>query len=309
MSSQPAPAPARQYTCNWCGTVSSGTTLNCPSCGASLDVRLNVTESGWAEAPGRHDMAKIQMGDSTLQIEGAFVPVADYNLAAGDTVYFTHHVLLWQDPKVNITVMSLKGGWKRMFAGLPLIMTQATGPGHIAFSHDAPGELITVPIQPGQSVDVREHIFMVASSHVSYDWFQTNVWFRTRTTDSEGHAEYETHYPLGMYMDRFGVAQGQKPGLLLLQAAGNVFVRRLAPGQTILVKPTALVFKDPTVQMALHFERPSTSWSMWGSSWSNRYLWLRLQGPGRVAVQSVFDRIEGEGGNISNWSPATERRW
>lgn len=303
---QPPPAQSRQYTCNWCGTVSDGTTLNCPACGASLDVRLTVTESGWSEAPGRHDMAKIQLGNSTLQIEGAYVPAADYNLAAGDTVYFTHHVLLWQDPQVTISVMSLKGGWKRMFAGLPLIMTQATGPGHIAFSHDAPGELITVPIQPGQAVDVREHLFMVANSHVAYDWFQTNIWFRTKKTDSEGHAEYETHYPVGMFMDRFSAPQ--KPGLLLLQAAGNVFVRRLQPGQTILVKSTALVFKDPTVQMALHFERPATAWNLWGS-WSNRYLWLRLQGPGRVAVQSVFDKVEGEGGNISNWSNATERRW
>ncbi len=303
----PAPAAAsRQYTCNWCGAVSEGTTLNCPSCGAALDVRLTVTESGWAEAPGRRDMAKIQFGSSSLQIEGALVPVADYNLAAGDSVFFTHHVLLWQEPQVNISVMSLKGGWKRVFAGLPLIMTQAAGPGHIAFSHDAPGELITVPIQPGQAVDVREHIFMVANSHVAYDWFQSNVWFRTQTRDSEGHTEYETHYPLGMYMDRFSAPQ--KPGLLLLQAAGNVFVRRLAAGQTILVKPTALIFKDPTVAMALHFERPSTSWTAWGS-WSNRYLWLRLQGPGRVAVQSVFDKIEGEGGNIANWSPATETRW
>jgi uncharacterized protein (AIM24 family) len=306
---QPAPAaPARQYTCNWCGTVSEGTTLNCPSCGASLDVRLTVTESGWAEVPGRRDMAKIQMGSSVLQIEGAYVPVADYNLAAGDTVYFTHHVLLWQDPQVAITVMSLKGGWKRMFAGLPLIMTQATGPGHIAFSHDAPGELITVPIQPGQAVDVREHIFMVANSHVTYDWFKSNIWFTTRTTNSKGETETETHYPLGMFMDRFAVPAGQKPGLLLLQAAGNVFVRRLQPGQTILVKPTALVFKDPTVQMQLHFERPNAAWNVWGS-WGNRYMWLRLQGPGRVAVQSVFDSVEGEGGNISNYSPATETRW
>ena len=307
MTAQSAPPVNRQYTCSWCGTVSEGTTLNCPACGASLDVRLTVTDSGWVEVPGRRDMAKIQMGDSSLQIEGALVPVADYNLAAGDSVYFTHHVLLWQEPKVAITVMSLKGGWKRMFAGLPLIMTQAAGPGHIAFSHDAPGELITVPIQPGQAVDVREHIFMVASSHIAYNWFNTNIWFTTRVKKGDEY-ETETFYPLGMFMDRFAVPQGQKPGLLLLQAAGNVFVRRLNPGQTILVKPTALVFKDPTVNMALHFERPASSWNLWGS-WSNRYLWLRLQGPGRVAVQSVFNAVEGEGGNINSWSPATETRW
>jgi uncharacterized protein (AIM24 family) len=305
MTTQPLHAAARQYTCGWCGTNSDGTALNCPACGSSLDVRLNVTESGWSEAPAQQDMAKIQLGNSTLQIEGTFVPVADFNLAAGDSIYFAHHVLLWQDPQVAITVMSLKGGWKRLFAGLPLIMTQAAGPGHIAFSHDAPGELITVPIQPGQAVDVREHLFMVANSHVAYDWFATNIWFRTKKSDGD-HTEYETHYPLGMNMDRFSAPQ--KPGLLLLQAAGNVFIRRLAPGQTILVRPTALVFKDPTVQMALHFERPATAWSLWGA-WSNRYVWLRLQGPGRVAVQSVFDKLEGEGGNIDRWSPATEQRW
>ena len=91
-------------------------------------------------------------------------------------------------------------------------------------------------------------------------------------------------------MDRFGSAQA--PGLLLLHAAGNVFVRELAPGQTILVKPTALVFKDPSVQMMLHFERPASLFNVWNSN--QTYLWLRLAGPGRIAVQSVFSRIEGE---------------
>ncbi len=102
------------------------------------------------QLPGRKDMAKLQFGNSFCQIEGMYVPVADMNLSAEDSVYFTHHVLLWKDPQVNITTMSLAGAWKRMFAGMPLIMTQAQGPGHIAFSQDAPGELIALPLQPGQ---------------------------------------------------------------------------------------------------------------------------------------------------------------
>jgi len=55
----------------------------------------------------------------------------------------------------------------------------------------------------------------------------------------------------------------QTPGLLLLHAGGSIFVRTLAPHQTILVKPTALVFKDPAVQMHLHFEHPSAFFSSW----------------------------------------------
>jgi len=246
-------------------------------------------------------MAKLQFGDSFCQIEGFYVPVADVNLAPSDSIYFTHHVLLWKDPQVNVTTMSLAGGWKRMFAGLPLIMTEARGPGHIAFSRDVPGEMIALPLQPGEEVDVREHLFMLATGQVRYDWFQTNIWFSTRNGN-----ETETHYPVGMFMDRFSAPQA--PGLLLLHASGNVFVRQLGPGESMLVKPTALIFKDPTVDMQLHFEQPSTVFSSWGT-WGNRYLWLRVFGPGRVAVQSAFERMEGENRSLTNCSPATQQQW
>ena len=297
----PPPVAHGASKCSWCGADVDPTQSSCPRCGATLNISGLVTRSGWVQLPGRKDMAKLQFGNSFCQIEGLYVPVADFKLAATDGIYFTHHVLLWKDPQINVTTMPLAGAWKRLFAGMPLIMTQAQGPGHIAFSRDAPGEMIAVPIHPGQVLDVREHLFLVATNNVVYDWFATNVWFRTKSGD-----DTETHYPAGMFMDRF--ASPQSPGLLLLHAAGNVFIRQLAAGQTILVKPTALVFKDPTVQMHLHFEQPSTGFSMWGS-WSNRYLWLRLSGPGRVAVQSVFDRIEGESRNMYDYSYATQTRW
>jgi uncharacterized protein (AIM24 family) len=266
---------------------------------------MAVTHSGWAELPGVRDMAKIQFGQSFCQIEGTYVPVADFKLAAGDGVYFTHHLLLWKDEQVQISNMPLAKGWKRLFAGLPLIMTQAAGPGRIAFSKDAPGELIALPLDPGQSVDVREHVFMIATSSVAYDWFQTGIWFSTRNGD-----ERETIYPIGMFMDRFSA--GQTPGLLLLHGNGNVFVRNLQPGQTISVKPTALLFKDPTVRMHLHLEYPGGGYgtfSSWGR-WANRHVWLRLIGPGRVAVQSHFEHMEDSGMSIVQMEPmATQRQW
>ena len=299
---EPHPVPSSATAkCIWCGAVISGADASCPKCGAALRADQIVTESGWKELPGRKDMAKLRLGNSSCQIEGVYVPVADFNLAAGDGVYFTHHVILWKDPQVNITTMSLSGAWKRMFAGMPLVMTQAEGPGHIAFSRDEPGELIPVPLQPGQELDVREHLFLAATSSVAYDWFQTGVWFTTQNGNDS-----ETHYPIGMFMDRFRAPQS--PGLLMLHAAGNVFVKDLGPGETILIKPTALIFKDPAVSMHLHFERPGTVFSVWGN-WGNRYTWLRLIGPGRVGVQSVFDRIEGESRNISNFSYATQQAW
>ena len=296
---------SRSYRCPWCGHSFDAGTANCPRCGAPVDVRLAIDDAGWAELPAIRDMAKIQFGQSFLQIEGKYVPVADFKLAAGDGVYFTHHLLLWKDDGVQIGTMPLAKGWKRLFAGLPLIMTQAAGPGRIAFSKDAPGELIALPLDAGQSIDVREHVFMIATNTTAYDWFQTGIWFCT-----QNGKDTETHYPIGMFMDRFSA--GQSPGLVLLHGQGNVFVRNLQPGQTISIKPTALLFKDPTVRMHLHLEYPGGAYGAFNSwtRWANRYLWLHLSGPGRVAIQSHFEPVEDTGRTITSTEPmATARRW
>lgn len=287
-------------TCPWCRLPLSAGQVTCPHCGAPVDVRQERSESGWTELPPIRDMARLQFGRSDVQIEGLFVPVADCNLAEQDWVYFTHHVLLWRDPAVQIQVMKV-GGWRRMFAGLPLIMTMAQGPGHIAFSHDSAGEVVAIPLQPGQGIDVREHAFLVASGSVEYGFFQTDVWWATRNGD-----DTEYHYPVGQFMDRF-VAR-QQPGLLLLHAAGNVFVRTLQQGEAMLIKPTALLYKDPSVAMQLHLEYPGGSWSPW-RSWANRYLWLTLYGPGRIAVHSAYGAMEDNGGSIYRMSSATQQQW
>ena len=180
-------------------------------------------------------------------------------------------------------------------------MTQAQGPGHIAFSKDQPGELIALPLQPGQAVDVREHMFLTATSNVEYDWFQSQIWYQAKAGN-----DTETVYPIGMFMDRF--SSPESPGLLLLHAGGSVMVRDLAPGEAILVKPTALIFKDPAVEMQLHFEHPNTGVFRWGY-YTNRCIWLRLIGPGRVAIQSVFERVEHENASIVSNSYATTWQW
>src|SRR5262249_17067855 len=137
---------------------------------------------------------------------------------------------------------------------------------------------------PGQEVDVKEHLFLAATGNITYDFFSTNIWYSTRNDN-----ETETHYPVGYLMDRFTARQ--TPGLLLLHAHGNVFVRELGPGDSILVKPAALIFKDPSVQMHLHFEDAGSVQSQmlfFSIPIQSRHMWLRLIGPGRVAVQSVF---------------------
>ena len=83
------------YTCRYCRLASEGASTSCPHCGAPVDVRARVSDSGWEEQPPIQNMARIQFGQSTCQVEGLYVPVADMRLAPEDWVFFSHHVLLW----------------------------------------------------------------------------------------------------------------------------------------------------------------------------------------------------------------------
>jgi len=320
------------YTCPWCRTETAGTALSCPTCGAPVDVRMRTTASGWTEIPPIADMARIQLGQSSAQIAGRFVPAAEVTLAAGDSLYFPHPSLLWAEPAVGITDMSLKRAWTRHRAGLPLVMLEARGPGRLAFSHDTAGELLAVPLQPGAAVDVRENMMVVATGGVAYDWVDSNIWFQTSggaQQDEAGGAkilrmgldlagagggrerdrrqdETEWHFPVGQYVDRF--TAGERPGAVLVQVGGNALLRDLGEGETILVKPPSLLFKDPGVGMQLHVEFPHAGMKLW-RTWGNRYLWLRLTGPGRVALQSCYERLEDPGTDFRESCAYSQHVW
>jgi uncharacterized protein (AIM24 family) len=289
------------YTCPYCRMASDGGGGTCPACGAPIDVRLKVSDSGWIEQPPIRDMAHIRFGHSTCQVSGMYVPVAEMALHDQDSVYFSHHVLLHTDPNIRLGAMPMKGGWKRMRAGMPLIMMTAQGPGHIAFSADEPGETLAVPLAPGRAVDVVEHRFLVATGNVGYHWENAGIWYATQGGDDQ-----EYHYPLGPTMDRFSAQHG--PGLLLLHAPGNTFIRDLRQGERILVQPGGLIWKDRSVRMHLHFEYPRGNYWFSSARWQAKSIWLVLQGPGRVAIQSVFEPPE-TGGAIVNSSGATTQFW
>lgn len=245
------------------------TALTCRSCGAPLDIRNLVSESGWREAPRIKDMTEIHFSNSTCQVEGEIVPVAEMNLAPGDAVFFEHHVMLWKDERVPLTVMPLSGGIKRALAGMPFVISVASGPGRIAFSRDATGELVVLPLHPGMELDVREHAFLLASHQINYSYVRikglTNILFGGQ----------------GMFMDRF--VTGGAPGLLILHGYGNVFERVLRPGESIMVEPGAFLYKDASVTMQVEFQHLGTG--LFGGA--NMSL-ARMTGPGRLGIQSMY---------------------
>jgi uncharacterized protein (AIM24 family) len=256
-----------------------------------------------------------------------------------------------------------------MLGGMPHIVTVANGPGRIAFSRDAPGELIVLPLHPGMELDVREHAFLVATHSIQYsfvrikglvnllhggsgmfmDQFTTqqhpgllllhgngNVLQRTlgpgeKILVEPGAFLYKDstvrlqakQMPVktgfmshGMYLaemtgpGRVGIfTASHGPGLLLLHAPGNTFIRDLRRGQSLLVQPSALLYRDATVRVNLHLVYPrNRGFGFWSPRWSYRSTLLRLHGPGRVAVQSVYEPPE-DAEVIRAHSYATTRHW
>ena len=302
-TTQTAPAPpSGAYICRYCRLPSDASGSSCPNCGAPVDVRAVVSDSGWVEQPAIRDMARIQFGQSRCQIEGTLVPSVDFALAQGEGVIFSHHTLLWVLPGTHLEPWSKGSFFTRMYAGMPLVLMRASGPGHVALSEDHPGEVIALPIPPGRGFVVREHAFLASTDSVDYTWQNSPVWLQVQS----GQDEVEFEYPLGPYLDLF-VAAGAHPGLLLLHCPGNLFVRDLGAGQTILVQPGALVYTDTSVSYSLHAEFPNSGGMFWGS-YNYRTVWLRLTGPGRIAVRSIFEKPERYPG-VVNSSGMTYAQW
>src|ERR1700751_6057290 len=227
--------------CQWCKAQNDTGQTACGTCGAPLDARNLVSDSGWKEAPRLRDMTEFKFSDSSCQVEGELVPVAEINLAPGDSVFFEHHVLLWKDESTPLSALPMSGGLKRLLGGMPMVVTVAQGPGRVAFSRDASGELVVLPLHPGMELDVREHAFLLSSHQIAYDFVRikglSNILFGGQ----------------GMYMDRFVTTGAQ--GLLILHGYGNVFERRLQAGESLLLEPGAFLYKDSTVTMNVEFQK------------------------------------------------------
>ena len=60
--------------------------------------------------------------------------------------------------------------------------------------------------------------------------------------------------------------------------------------------------------MQLHVEFPAAGVQLW-RTWGNRYLWLRVTGPGRVGLQSSYDRLEDPGTDFLDSCQYTQHLW
>src|SRR5438876_6959204 len=124
--------------------------------------------AGVPKAELHNPKGPLKIADMTISIDGELVPVVDIMLGNQMPIYFEHHILLWKHPGVQIGFKSIQGMAQRFFAGLQIFITEAHGPGNIAFSRDSVGQIVALRLQPGQMVEVREHQFLVPTGNVDY---------------------------------------------------------------------------------------------------------------------------------------------
>ena len=189
----------------------------------------------------------------------------DYDLVVEGKAVLPHGT-----ENVQIAVKALKGMFKRSMAGMPIFITEAHGPGRIAFSRDGAGHVFGLHLQTGASVVVREHQFLAATGDVEYTF--------TRIRGAANMLFGGT----GFFVDTFSCPRS--PGVLWLHGYGNVFEVVLNPGESIDIEPGGWIYHYPTVQMQTLTQRLSTG--LFASA--GQLFWNRFTGPGRIALQSMY---------------------
>jgi len=205
----------------------------------------------------------------TYHLLGELVPVLQVELSQMP-IYFVHHILLWKDPSVEVGIKNLKGMFKRMVAGMPLIMTQAKGPGNIAFSFDCVGHVFPMHLKAGEAIDVREHQFLAATDNIDFTFARIKGVANIMLGGS------------GFFVDTFTCMNNE--GIVWLYGYGSVFEVNLKVGEVIDMEPGSWIYKDKTVTMQTIFQKLSSGFL---ASNTGQLVYNRFTGPGRVGIQSL----------------------
>lgn len=202
-------------------------------------------------------------------LDGELVPALTVELMNGQKIYFEHHILLWKHPEIKIGVRAMKGALKRMIAGMQIFITQAEGPGQIAFSRDGAGHVFGIHMKPGEELHVREHQFLAATDNIEY------------TFERMKGISNLLYGGTGFFIDKFHC--DNREGILWLHGYGNVFEKNLSPGEQIDIEPGGWLYKDKSIDMRTNIQSIST-----GIFASTNLVTNRFTGPGRVGIQSMY---------------------
>lgn len=270
--------------CSTCGSPADDDARFCQICGAAFPPpqppqAALPRPTSTAGIVTRRD--PIQVGDVSIEIEGGLVPIANVQLGGTYSIYFEHHILLWKQQSVSIGFRGRQGMARRFFAGMPIFLSEARGRGNIAVSRESVGQIVAVTLAPGQSIEVREHQFLLATNTVEYGYVSVGSVATALFT--------RTGSRTGLFVDRF--TGGAESGVVLLHGYGNVFKKVLEPGEVLDVEPGAWLWKDSSVRMTATSLVGSGHGGLVGAI-GNLMAGIsvslnRFTGPGAIGIQSM----------------------
>ncbi|MCI4335804.1 MAG: AIM24 family protein [Thermoplasmata archaeon] len=206
-----------------------------------------------------------------ITVQGEFVPVALVQLLPSEEIYCEGGLMVYCDPTIRVGIRAMTQGGlgqvmrRSLVAGIPFFQHAYMGPGYVAFSRSRPGEVRTLELQPGQTVDIAEHSLLVATTSVQFSTFYV------QGTGRIGRM-------LGFWMDRL-----TGPGTVAYHGYGNILGFDLKPGEAMDIDHGALLRKDATVNLKA-FNQPLGG-GMVGHALS--FEALHVEGPGRLEMQTV----------------------
>ena len=164
------------------------------------------------------------------RIQGTTMPVLDVQLDPNESIFSESGELSWMTASIQMTTHTQMGGGgglfgvlKRVAGGGSLFMTEYRAmqyPGEVSFATKVPGHIVPVQVAPGQEYMVHRHGFLCATPQVTI-----SVGFQ----QSLGAGIFGGS---GFLLQRIAGY-----GMAWLELSGELIMKNLARGETLLVHP------------------------------------------------------------------------
>jgi len=206
------------------------------------------------------------------EINGTTLPTLEVILDPGESMYTESGGMAWMKGNIEMSTNTKGGlmkGLGRMLAGESLFMTTYTSKeagSLIVFTPEAPGKVLDITLEAGQSIICQKDAFMCAQDGV----------------------ELKIHFKKKLGAGFFGgegfiLEQITGPGIAFLEIPGEVREYLLTSGEVLKVDPGHIAAFEPTVQYDISMVKGLKNVVFGGEG-----LFLAtLSGPGKVWLQSM----------------------
>ncbi len=206
------------------------------------------------------------------KIEGTVLQLLEVQLLPGESVYTESGGMSWMSDGIGMktnTRGGLMSGLGRALAGESLFMTTYTceAPNaRIVFTPEAPGKVLDMRLEAGQSLICQKDAFMCAQEGVTLEM------------------QFRKKLGAGLFGgEGFILQKVTGPGMVFFEIPGEVKAYNLAPNSILKVDPGHIALFEPTVSYDITTVKGVTNMLFSGEG-----LFLaQLKGPGKVWLQTM----------------------